>query len=165
MGSWFTGILDIPLWVMVAVLAVFLPRIIWFWCHGRLSQPADWSPAERMWGRIAACTFAIAAVVCGLTAAYVATRVPWVENLPGLLGRPTVVNGKPTWQQSTASYLFLGPAALGAFAAWMTDPWGVERMSFRGPRDIALRVLPAIALIAAAYSMWCSIGALSAAIR
>ena len=89
----------------------------------------------------------------------------WVGNFPALLGVPPVVHGRHTWPQSTASYLFTFPAVLGAFASWMTDPWGVERMGFRGQREVALRVLPLIALIGAGYSMWRSIGALSAAMH
>jgi hypothetical protein len=160
-----TGLLDIPLWLMLAVIAVFVPRIVWFWRDGRLSQPVDWSPAERFSGRLAVRAFAIAALASGLTAAYVATRIPWVENFSALLGMPAVVHGRPTWPQSTASYLFAVPAALGAFASWMADPWGVEHMTFRGSREAALRVLPLIASIAAGYSMWRCISALSAAVR
>jgi hypothetical protein len=45
----------------------------------------------------------------------------------------------------------------------MTDAWGVEKLNFRGPRDLVLRAMPLIALAAAAYSVALSIGALSVA--
>jgi hypothetical protein len=161
----FSGTTDIRLWIGSILVAVLLTRIAWLWPRGGLSQPEDWSSAERFWGRVSSWTFALAALLSGLTAAYAATRVPWVDNFSALLGMPAVVNGRPTWFQSTASYLFIFPLSLGVLAGAMTDPWTLQRISFRGPRDLVLRAAPVFALIAATYSIWHSVVALSAAVR
>jgi len=108
--------------------------------------------------------FAAAALISGLVALYVAMRVPWVENLPALLPNPPqVVAAKQPMPISTAVYLFTLPLALAVFGAMLADPWGAQLVRFRGSRESSLRALPAIGLIAAAYSVWHSFGALAAA--
>jgi hypothetical protein len=160
----FSTILDIQVLVFSTALAVFGARIAWFWSAGRLSQPADWSAAERFWGRVAAAVLAIEAFASGITAGYVATQVPWVADLPALLAvPPAVVAGRHPMPISTASYLFTVPLGLGLIAAMLTDPWGVTVLRYRGPRELILRALTVIGLIATGWSISHSLDALSAA--
>jgi hypothetical protein len=160
----FPIILDIQVLVFSAALAVLGARIAWFWSAGRLSQPADWSETECFRGRLASAGLAIAALASGLTAGYVATKVPWVADLPSLLAvPPAVVAGRQPMPISTASYLFTMPLGLGLFAAMLTDPWGVTMMRFKGPRGLVLGALPLIGLVLAAWSISRSLDALSAA--
>ena len=160
----FPAILDIQVLVFSAALAVLGARIAWLWSAGRLSQPADWSAAERLWGRLAAAVIAIPALASGVTAGYVATQVPWVADLPRLFAvPPAVVAGRHPMPISTASYLFTMPLGLGLVAAMLTDPWGVTVMRFKGPRDLVLRALPLIGLVLAVWSISRSLDALSAA--
>jgi hypothetical protein len=161
----FTHLLDAWLVFLSAAFCVLIVRIGWFSSRGELLLPQDWSPAERFWGRLAASGLGLAALVCGLTAVYVAMRVPWVENFPALLANPPkVVAGREPAHISTASYLFAMPVALGVCAAMLTDPWGSGVITFRGPRALALRVLPAIGLAVCGMSLWRSVEALSAAL-
>jgi hypothetical protein len=107
---------------------------------------------------------AIAAIAAGVMAAYVATRVPWIDNFTGLLGRPPIVHGRPTLSQPTGAYLFGTPLHIALAAIALTDPLALRIMRFRGPRGLVLRVIPLIALALAVYSISVSIGALAAAI-
>jgi hypothetical protein len=152
------------LWVLGPLVGLLGMRLAWLWLGGRLDQPADWTADERFYGRLAAAGMAMAALAAGLTAAYVATRVPWVDNFTGLLGRPPIVNGRPTLSQSTGSYLFRTPLGMALAAIALTDPVGLRFVSFRGPRDLVLRALPLIGLALAAHSISVSIGALAAAV-
>ena len=165
MSNLISGAIDIRLLIESGLMTILLARIVWLWPHGRLTQPGDWSSKERFWGRVSAWAWMGAAVFSGLAAAYTATRVPWVDNFSVLLGQPPVVNGRPSWTESTASYLFGWPLAFGIVGAAMTDPWTLGHMTFRGPRELVLRFLPAMAACVTLYSIWRSIGALSAAIR
>jgi len=154
------------MWFLAAVQAVLLMRLAWFWVNGRLSQPADWNSTERYLGRQAAIAFAVGAVVSGSTAIYVAMRVPWVDNLPALLSDPPhAVAGREPLAISTAAYLFTIPLALAVFAAILTDPTLAARMRFKGlqSRAVNMRVTIVLALLATAYSVWHSIGVLTAA--
>jgi hypothetical protein len=150
---------DIWLGFLTAALVVLLIRITWFWSAGRLSQPPEWNATERYWGRLVAGAFTAGALVSGITAVYVATRVPWVDNLSSLLGPHQAV------AMSTAAYLFLLPLSLAVFAAMHIDAWGVRQIRFKGAlsRTANMRAAILIGLFGAAYSIWFSIGALSAA--
>ena len=155
-------ITDLGLLAMSAILLVLTGRILWL--HDRLEQPADWSEAERHYGRRLAWSFAIAALVSGAIALYVASYVPWVENLPALLADPPkIVAGREPHHISTATYLFTMPVALGLGAASLTDPRVVRNLSFRGPRDLVLRAFPLLAFGLCIYSASHSLAALSAA--
>jgi hypothetical protein len=151
---------DIWLWFLTATLVVLLIRMTWFWSAGRLSGHPEWTATERHWGRLVAGAFAAGALVSGITAVYVATRVPWVDNLSSLLAQaPQGV------AMSTAAYLFSLPLSLAVFAAMHIDPWGVRQIRFKGAlsRTANMRAAILIGLFGAAYSIWLSIGALSAA--
>jgi hypothetical protein len=152
---------DIGLLAMSAILLVLTGRILWL--RDRLEQPADWSENERYYGRRLAWSFAIAAVVSGVIALYVASCVPWVENLPALLANPPqIVAGREPHHISTAAYLFTMPVALGLCAASLTDPRVVQMLSFRGPRDLVLRAFPLFAFGLCIYAVSRSLAALSA---
>jgi hypothetical protein len=113
---------------------------------------------------MAAAVLAIEALASGATAGYVATRVPWVADLPALFAvPPAVVAGRHPTPISTATYLFTIPLGLGLAAAMLTDPWGVTVMRYKGPRDLVLRALPWIGLVLTAWSISRSLDALSAA--
>jgi hypothetical protein len=155
---------NVELWVLAPLVGSLVVRLAWLWQRGRLVQPADWTADERFYGRLAAAGMAMAALAAGLTAAYVATRVPWVDNFTGLLGRPPIVNGRPTLSQSTGSYLFGTPLRMALAAIALTDPVALRIMTFRGSRDLVLRGLPLIALALTVYSISVSIGALAAAV-
>jgi hypothetical protein len=153
---------DIPLLAMSTILIALVARIVWL--RDRLKQPVDWSPEERRHGRILAWSLAAAALISGLVAAYVAARVPWVDNLPAMFpDAPHVVAGREPLHISTAWYLFSEPVGLGLFGAWLTDPWAVARLSFRGPRDLVLRTFPLFAFGLGLHAVWKSIHALRAA--
>jgi hypothetical protein len=148
--------------VLAIILVILALRIGYCGARGTLTQPEDWSAVEKKSGRWSAWAFALASLVSVLIAGYVATRVPWVDNLPALLGRPQVVSGRPTWAQSTWPYLFTFPISPGLLAAVVTDPWTNRLISFRGPRDLILRAAPAFALAGAIFSIWHSLVALAA---
>jgi hypothetical protein len=154
----FSELVEIWVWFLSAALVILVARIAWFWANGRLSQPADWNATERYLGRLAASACAVGALASGFTAVYVATRVPWVDNLPALLAGPS-----ETAAISTAAYLFTLPLALAVFAAMLTDPSGVQQVRFKGSREASMRVTIVLAFLAAGYSVWHSIGALAAA--
>ena len=162
----FSELFEIWVWFLTATLVVLLTRIAWFWASGHLSHPADWNSTERRLGRLAALAFAFGALASGLVAAYVAARVPWVDNLPALLpgASETVADRQPA-AISTAAYLFMLPLAIAVFAAMLTDPWGVQQVRFKGPqsRAVSMLVMTALAFLAAGYSIWRSIGSLAAA--
>jgi hypothetical protein len=97
-------------------------------------------------------------------AIYAASVVPWVEDLPALTSHPPqLVRGRAPAPISTASYLFGIPVTLGVVAGMLIDPAANRRLSFRGRRDLVLRLCPLLAIGLAAYSIWRSIDALSAA--
>jgi len=50
----FATLLDVWVWFLATVLVVLLTRIAWFRATGRLSQPMEWSAAERQLGTTAA---------------------------------------------------------------------------------------------------------------
>jgi len=153
---------DLELTLLSAALVILSIRIVWY--RERLTQPEGWTAVEKAQARVAALALATAALASGLTAAYVATRVPWVDNLPALFATPPQpVAGTPPAPVSTAAYLFLIPIMVGFFAAMLIDPWGARHVSFRGSRLLVLRAIPVVALLATAYSVWHSISALSAA--
>jgi hypothetical protein len=52
-------------YVRSILVAVLFAGIAWL-CKGGLTQPADWSSAERYWGRVAALAWAVADVALGL---------------------------------------------------------------------------------------------------
>jgi len=155
---------NMQLWLLGPLVGLLVVRLAWLWQGGRLVQPADWTADERFYGRLAAVSTAIAALAAGVTAAYVATRVPWIDNFTGLLGRPPIVHGRPTMSQPTGSYLFGTPLHLALVAIALTDPWALRMLRFRGPRDVVLRLFPLIALAFAAYSISVSIDALAVAV-
>jgi hypothetical protein len=152
------------LWLLAPMVGLLLVRLVWLWHGGRLVQPADWTVDERFYGRVAAAGMAIAALAAGVTAAYVATRVPWVGDFTGLLGRPPIVHGRPTLSEPTGTYLFGTPLRMALAAIALTDPVALRILRFRGSRDLVLRALPLMALALAAYSIAVSIGALTAAV-
>ena len=151
------------LWLLGPLVGLLVARLAWLWQGGRLVQPVDWTADERFYGKLAAASMAIAAIAAGVMAAYVATRVPWIDNFTGLLGRPPIVHGRPTLSQPTGAYLFGTPLRIALAAIALTDPLALRIMRFRGPRDLVLRVIPLIALALAVYSINVSIGALAAA--
>jgi hypothetical protein len=144
------------------LVGLLVARLAWLRQGGRLVQPADWTADERLYGRLAAASMAIAALAAGVTAAYVATRVPWTDNFTALLGRLPIVHGRPTLSQPTGAYLFGTPLRVALASIALTDPWALRMQTFRGPRGLVLRVVSVIALGLAAYSISVSIGALAA---
>jgi len=156
---------DAWLLFLTAAIAVLTVRIVLFAVKGGVPQPATWSDQEKVWGRQAAWTLGLCGLAAVLTAAYVASRVPWVENFPALLAHPPVaVAGRQPWHISTWSYLFGYPLGLLVFAAVLVDPWTATKLSFRTSREWSLRMLPILAIIFAVISIWQSIDALSAAL-
>jgi hypothetical protein len=157
MSNLISGAIDLRLLIESALMIILLGRILWLWPHGQLTQPEDWSSKERFWGRVTAWAWMGAAIFSGLAAVYTATRVPWVDNFSVLLG--------PGWTESTTSYLFSWPLSFGIVGAAMPDPWTLGHIRFRGSRELVLRFLPAMAACVTFYSIWRSIGALSATVR
>lgn len=153
---------DLWLILLSMLLIVLIGRAVWL--RERLSFPPDWSVDEQRF----ACTavFAFAAAACGsaAVATYTASIVPWVENFPALLPHPPqIVAGREPTHISTVFYLFAIPIGLGVVAGMLIDPWANRRLSFRGPRDLVLRLSPLLAVGLGYYSISRSIEALSAA--
>ena len=73
--------------ILSVVLAVLVVHILYVGRTGKLTGPGHGPPrtgAGCAWARW--CLRRAGAIVSGLVAAYVATRVPWVSDLPTLLG-------------------------------------------------------------------------------
>ena len=152
---------DLSLLFLCGFLALLIGRTLWL--RDQLGFPRDWSIEEQQLGCIAAFAFAAAAVASALVAGYVASIVPWVENFPALLPNPShAVAGREPAHVSTATYLFNMPVGLGIAAAMLVEPKGNKRLSFRGRRDLVLRLLPLPAIGIGTYSIWRSLDALSA---
>jgi hypothetical protein len=154
----------VDLWLMFlcVLLVALITRAIWL--RDRLGFPPDWNADEQHYAQIATFAFVAAALASAAVATYAASIVPWVNDLPSLTSHPPqLVRGRAPAPISTASYLFGIPVTLGVVAGMLVDPAANRRLSFRGPRDIVLRLCPLLAIGFAAYSIWRSIDALSAA--
>jgi hypothetical protein len=155
------GLLDLWLIMLSVLLIMLVGRAVWL--RERLSFPPDWSVDEQRFANTAILAFAAAACISAAAATYAASLVPWVENFPALLPHPPqTVAGRAPAHISTWFYLFAIPVSLGVVAGVLIDPWANRRLSFRGPRDLVLRLAPLLAIGLGYYSISRSIEALSA---